>query len=266
LLINNYHKKASINLAIFPIDHYIPEKEQFQDSLKDAFQIAFDYNRPVLIGIKPKKKETRYGYIVVDKQITNVKNIKLYKILKFKEKPDENWIAESEKKFQLFWNTGIYVMPSQFIFQSIKQFLPELDKSMQIISQSIGTLDKSQTIRTQFEKIKAVSFEYAVLEKTLEILAVEGGFVWDDIGSWHAVERFIPMDIDGNIIQGEYLGIDTKNCLIINDNGLTVTIGLDNFVIIKNGPIQMIYPKNREGDIKKIISQMEKDTQFKKYL
>jgi len=48
--------------------------------------------------------------------------------------------------------------------------------------------------------------------------------------------------------------------------GLTVTIGLSDLVIINNGPIQLIYPKDREGDIKKIINQMAKDDHYKKYL
>jgi len=30
--------------------------------------------------------------------------------------------------------------------------------------------------------------------------------------------------------------------------------------------IQLIYPKNREGDIRKIINQMAKDDRYKKYL
>jgi len=131
---------------------------------------------------------------------------------------------------------------------------------------SIGTLSKRDVIKTQLKAVDSISFEYGVLEKVADLLVMKGDIIWEDIGSWHAMERFVPHDANGNIVQGEYTGIDTQNCIIVNDKGVTVTIGLSNMVIINDGPIQLIYPKNREGDIKKVINQMAKDERFKKYI
>ncbi len=265
LLITHYRGK-DINIAIFPIDHYIPEKEKFYQLLDSSFQAVLRYNKPVIVGIEPKRKEPRYGYICAATQPDHFRQMNLYPINLFKEKPDFHWIEQYSKKNQLFWNSAIYIFPASMILTFIEKYMPALDKAIKEIALSIGTLSKSEVIKTQFRKIDSISFEYGILEKVNDLLVIKGDLIWEDIGSWQAMERFIPHDAQGNIVQGEYIGLDTRNCIIINDKGLTVTIGLSNLVIINDGPIQLIFPKNREGDIKKIINQMARNERFKKYI
>ena len=265
LLITRY-RHNDINIAIFPIDHFIPEKENFYQALDDAFQVVREYQKPVIMGIQPTRNETQYGYICTGNQIVRTENKKIYQVNQFKEKPDMLWIEKNKKTCQLFWNSGIYIFPSKKILNLVKELIPELNQSIQEIARSIGTLEKGEVIKEQFRTMESVSFEYGILEKINELLIIDGQFSWEDIGSWHAIERFVQHDAEGNIVQGEHAGIDTSHCIIINDKGLTVTIGLSDLVIINNGPIQLIYPKDREGDIKKIINQMAKDDHYKKYL
>jgi mannose-1-phosphate guanylyltransferase len=265
LLITHY-RHDDVNIAIFPIDHYIPDKEKYYQVLDNAFQDVKRYKKPVIIGIKPIRDETRYGYICTGKQIIQTENHNVYQIKKFKEKPDDTWIEKNRKEYNLFWNSGIYFFPGKKILSLFEEWMPQLYQAIQKITQSIGTLEKGEVIKKQFSNMKSISFEYGVLEKIDDLLVIEGQFSWEDIGSWHAIERFVQHDENENIIQGEHAGIDTDRCIIINDKGLTVTIGLSDLVIINNGPIQLIYPKNREGDIRKIINQMAKDDRYKKYL
>ncbi|MFW6149472.1 MAG: mannose-1-phosphate guanylyltransferase [Atribacterota bacterium] len=265
LMITHY-QHDDIDIAIFPIDHFIPEKEKFQQIVNNAFQLIHKFQKPVIMGIKPKRDEKRYGYICTGKQIMEDENQSVYQIRKFKEKPNTEWIEKNKKEYQLFWNSGIYFFPGKIILSLFEQWMPQLYQSIQKIAECIGTLEKNEVIKKHFKDLEYISFEYGILEKIDDLLVIEGQLVWEDIGSWHAIERFVQHDANGNIIQGEHEGIDTNRCIIINDQGLTVTIGLSDLVIINNGPIQLIYPKNREGDIKNIINQMAKDDRYKKYL
>ena len=265
LLITHYRSR-DINIAIFPIDHYIPEKDKFYQLLDNSFQAVQRFKKPVIIGIEPKRKESRYGYICTANQTGNFKEMNLYSVKMFKEKPDSHWIEQYSKQNQLLWNSAIYIFPAHIILDFIAKWMPKLDKAINEIALSIGTLSKREVIKAQLKTVDSISFEYGVLEKVTDLLVMKGDIIWEDIGSWHAMERFVPHDANGNIVQGEYTGIDTQNCIIVNDKGVTVTIGLSNMVIINDGPIQLIYPKNREGDIKKVINQMAKDERFKKYI
>lgn len=265
LLITHY-RHQDVNLAIFPVDHFITEKDKFYTALNNAFAAIVEEQTPVIIGINPKRNESRYGYICAKKELGKTDDSEIYSVKQFKEKPDNAWIEKNKNNCQLFWNTGIYIFPSKRIMILLKKLMPGLCKSMQEITESIGTLEKGEVIKEQFQKMESISFEYGVLEKIDELVVVDGQFSWEDIGSWNAIESFLQHDADGNIIQGEHTGIDTERCIIINDKGITVTIGLSDMVVINNGPIQLIYPKDREGDLKNIINQMSKDSQFKKYL
>ena len=60
LLITHYQHN-DINIAIFPVDHFIPEKEKFYQALNHAFQVVRESQKPVIMGIKPRRNETRYG-------------------------------------------------------------------------------------------------------------------------------------------------------------------------------------------------------------
>lgn len=265
LLITSY-RHNNTNIAIFPVDHFVTDNDKFNKAIDDAFIAVNKYKKPIMIGIKSEQNETRYGYICAGKKVDETEGKNIYIVENFKEKPDIQWIEDNKKDYKLFWNTGIYVFPSSMILKLVKELAPQLDNSIQKIAESIGTLERSEVIKKQFKIIESVSFEYAILEKINNLLVIDGQFGWQDIGSWNAYERFLQHDDYGNIIQGEHSGIDTHNCIIVSDKGLTVTIGLSDMVIINNGPIQLIYPKNREGDIKKIIRQMSKNEHHKKYL
>ncbi|MBR7560547.1 mannose-1-phosphate guanylyltransferase/mannose-6-phosphate isomerase, partial [Mycobacterium tuberculosis] len=56
------------------------------------------------------------------------------------------------------------------------------------------TLDKAA-----FESARAISIDYAVMEKTdrAAVIAVSCG--WSDVGSWRAVWELSPKDGDGNV-------------------------------------------------------------------
>ena len=149
---------------------------------------------------------------------------------------------------------------------SIKKETPKLYNGLMRIKNSLGTLQKKEVVKEVFYGLEKISIDYAIMEKVSNRLVVKGDFSWDDIGSWTSMERIFSQDKDGNVIQGGHEGVDTNNCVIINDEGLVVTIGLSDLVVISSGDIKLIYPKNRESDLKKIIKRMANNEEYKKYL
>ena len=140
LLITHYRNSNDFSIAIFPIDHFIPEKDIFLQLVNHSFETVHKYQKPVIMGIKPKRDETRYGYICTGEQIVKAENKNVYQISKFKEKPDTLWIEKNKKIYQLFWNSGIYVFPSKIILHLIEDWMPRLNQAIQEIACSIGTL------------------------------------------------------------------------------------------------------------------------------
>lgn len=266
VIIEHRYKDSNTTMTILPIDHIIKEREKFLKTIEEGCKLARETGNLITIGIKPLRPETGYGYICVGEEIKNTSNITAFTVKEFTEKPN----LETAKKFisegNYLWNSGIFIWTCQDILKAIKKEMPKLYKGLMRIKNSLGTLDKKEVVKEVFYELEKISIDYAIMEKVSNRLVVKGDFRWDDIGSWTSMERIFSQDKDGNVIQGGHEGVDTKRCIVINDEGLIVTIGLSDLVIISSGDIKIIYPKKREGDLKKIIKSIANNEKYKKYL
>ena len=266
VVIEHRYKDPGTTMIALPIDHIIKEGKKFSEVIKEACVLARKTGNLITIGIKPSRPETGYGYICVGKEVEKTDNITACEVINFTEKPD----LETAKKFlsekNYLWNSGIFVWTCTDILNAIKIEVPELYHGLMKIKDSLGTLEKKEIVKEVFYGLEKISVDYAIMEKVANRLVVKGDFSWDDIGSWTSLERIFPQDKDGNVIQGGHEGVDSKRCIVVNDEGLIVTIGLSDLVIISSGDIKLIYPKKREGDLKNIIKRMANNEKYKKYL
>ncbi|MBC8499949.1 MAG: mannose-1-phosphate guanylyltransferase [Candidatus Atribacteria bacterium] len=266
VVLEHRYKDPNTTMITLPIDHIIKDGEKFLQAIKEACILARETGNLITIGIKPSRPETGYGYICVGEESEKIDNITACVVNNFTEKPD----LETAKKFisekNYLWNSGIFIWTCRDIFNALRKETPILYNGLMRIKDSLGTLQKKEIVKEVFYGLEKISIDYAILEKVSNRLVVKGDFSWDDIGSWTSMERIFPQDKDGNVIQGSHEGVDTKRCVIINDEGLIVTIGLSDLVVISSGDIKLIYPKNRESDLKKIIKRMTNNEKYKKYL
>src|SRR5438094_4824489 len=62
-----------------------------------------------------------------------------------------------------------------------------------------------------FGKARAISIDYAVMEKTSHAAVVPVSCGWSDVGSWHAVWELSDKDAQGNAAQGAAVFEDRRN-------------------------------------------------------
>ena len=63
---------------------------------------------------------------------------------------------------------------------------------------------------------------------------------WRDIGNWLALKEHLQEGPGENIVMGQHVGINTKNCLIINKGDrLIATVGLEGFVLLSSKKSRM---------------------------
>ena len=266
VILQHRYKDPNTVMITLPVDHIIKGKEKFLNTLENACDLARETGNLITIGIKPLRPETGYGYICVGKEIKRNGKITACEVKEFMEKPDFKTANNFLKQGNYLWNSGIFIWTCKDILYAIEKQLPELYTGLMKIQKYLGTLQKREIMKEVFWGLKKISIDYAILEKVSNRLVIKGDFKWDDVGSWTSMERIFPKDKDGNVIQGGNESVDTKRCVIINDEGLIVTIGLSDLVIVSSGDIKLIYPKNRENDLKKIIKNIANHEDFKKYI
>ena len=266
IVIEHRYKDPDTTMIVLPIDHIIRDKEKFLLTIKEACELARGTGNLITIGIKPLRPETGYGYIWVGEEIRKVNNIIACKVKEFTEKPNLEIANKFISEGNHLWNSGIFIWTCKDILKAIEKEMPKLYEGLLKIKTALGTLHKKEIMKEVFSSLDKISIDYGIMEKVSNRLVVKGDFYWDDIGSWTSMERIFSRDKDGNVIQGGHEGVDSKNCIVINDEGLVVTIGLSDLVIISSGEIKLIYPKKREGDLKEIIKRIANNDKYKKYL
>ncbi|MEQ8186445.1 MAG: mannose-1-phosphate guanylyltransferase [Candidatus Eremiobacterota bacterium] len=230
-----YIKDTEAPVAVVPADHFIPDREIFQKTLKEAMDVA-KKGYIVTIGVKPTGPETGYGYILRGDSLED----RAYMVKRFVEKPDINKAIEYLVSGEYFWNSGIFVFTPHVMLEEISILLPDLYEKLQIIKESIGKKEHNNVLRDVYSTITSVSIDYGIMEKTKRPVAViPASFEWSDVGSWKSLFDLQLNTSDGNgqeqgnIIEGPCVSIDTKHCFICNKTDkLVATIGLEDLFLV----------------------------------
>src|SRR3972149_706903 len=201
----------------------------------------------VTLGVKPTYPETGYGYIEGGESI----NEGAFSIKRFVEKPDEKTAEEYIKKGNFFWNSGMFVFKGSVIMREFEAYEPALLKSMWHMVSTGGTLSNEE-----YKKLPTISFDNAIMEKTRRGVVIPSEFGWSDIGSWKSLYDFLPKDKDNNVIEGDVVSSDTRDCLIKSEGRLIVANCLRNIVVVETADAVLVSDLGKSKDIKSIVKAL----------
>lgn len=241
-------------LLIMSSDGLIKDYKYFAEIISKTY-LNIPQNRWIVCGIKPTYPATKYGYININTNITE-KDLNLFKVYNFVEKPNLSLAKKMVLKNSYFWNAGIFMGNAKMILNSIKVHAPNIAKFCDQVfeAKSLKIKDEINFEKSLFDKIPNVSIDYAVMEKADNISLVPLLCEWDDIGSWDAFAKIDKSKEDSNKI----LRIDTKNSYIKSENRLIATIGVKDLIIIDNDNATLIAKKGHTENVKKIVETLRK--------
>ena len=83
---------------------------------------------------------------------------------------------------------------------------------------------------------------------------------WNDIGDWTSLADVRLPDEAGNIVSGQYLGIDTTGCIIAGTGKrLISTIGLQDMIVVETDDAILVCPRSRSQDVRKLVEKLRSD-------
>jgi mannose-1-phosphate guanylyltransferase/mannose-6-phosphate isomerase len=234
-------------LLIFPSDHVIKDIEEFRRKLQEAIALA-GKNHIVTFGIKPDSPETGYGYIEGAKAVGDT----AFKIKRFVEKPDEQTALKYVKAGNFFWNSGMFAFKASVLIKEFTEYEPQLLKSMkQMVAKGKVSADK-------YSKLPDVSIDYAIMEKTKKGVVLPSDFGWSDIGSWKSLYDFLPKGEHDNVVEGDVILQETRNCFIRGDNRLIVANDLEDIVVVETPDTVFVSNMHSSKDVKSIVGELKK--------
>ncbi|HEY6768139.1 MAG TPA: mannose-1-phosphate guanylyltransferase, partial [Candidatus Sulfotelmatobacter sp.] len=195
-------------IGMFPSDHVIGDEKAYLKTLEHGLKIASGGENIVVLGVRPTRAETGYGYIEAGAELPDGS----LRVRRFTEKPNAGTAAEFMAAGNYFWNSGMFLWSARTLANAMREHLPKTAPLLEEIAAAFGTHKFTSTFRRLYPKCENISVDYAVLERRSakgenngNIFCLPADFGWNDLGSWtalheHHVAKSAPQN--DNLISG----------------------------------------------------------------
>ncbi len=243
------------NFVVAPSDHIILKEEAFIDHLKQALSFTKNNEAIITLGIQPTRADTGYGYIKFDKK-KNEKGI--HTVERFEEKPDDATASKYYQSGDYLWNAGIFVWNAITILKEFKTLSPDIYQILAAGISKYNTSEEQEFINSAYPHTPKIPVDKAILEKSSRVFTIPADIGWIDLGTWVSLHVESDKDDQGNVVQGTYIELkDVKNSLVRAPKGkLLVIKGLDDFIVVDEEDVLLIWPKKEEQEIKDLLESL----------
>lgn len=233
-------------------DHVVQDNAAFVAACREGLAAA-STGRIVTFGVKPERPATEYGYISPGEVISG----EVHAVARFVEKPDAVKAADYVNSGYL-WNSGNFMFPAALL-------LDEYGKvdaaSVEAVSSAVAGAGRDLgfvTLEPQaFGAAKAISIDYAVMEKTSRAAVVPVSCGWSDVGSWRAVWELSDKDAQGNSAHGTAVFEDSRNCNVTTDHALVALEGVDDLVVVATADAVLVSRQQDANGLKRLVTKLK---------
>ncbi|HKB87126.1 MAG TPA: mannose-1-phosphate guanylyltransferase [Ignavibacteriaceae bacterium] len=239
---------------ILPADHIIKDIEDFHKTLREAADFADKSKGLVTIGIKPTRPETGYGYIQMEEnQVAD----HVHKVYTFAEKPNYATAVRFLESGDFYWNSGMFIWHVDAILNEIEKYMPDLHEGLTELKPAISNPDFYDALANVYGKLRNISIDYGIMEKSQNVYLIKGEFSWSDVGSWEEVYQLTNKDENGNALVGHVFTEMTVDSYIYSPDKFTSVIGVDNLIIINTDNALLVCRRDKSQDVKKIVDHLK---------
>jgi mannose-1-phosphate guanylyltransferase len=249
-------------IAILTADQLIEPPEVLQQALTDAFQfLSGNPDALVTFGIRPTFPSTQLGYIrcAAPRACQTCHNV-VYSVEAFREKPDLETARGYVESGKYFWNSGMFVWKAATILASLQEFLPAAVEPLRRIAAAWDTPQQEKTLLEWFVKLPKISIDFAVMEKSDKVHAIELQCQWLDMGSFAALADVIKSDDNGNVVvAGTSELLDCRNSIIVTEDKrhLIAAIGLQDVVVAHTPDATLVCHVSQTERLKALLELIE---------
>lgn len=244
-------KDDAVVLAL-AADHVLGDSAAFLAACNQGLTVA-KKGRIVAFGVRPERAATEYGYIKPGETVGK----EVCAVAKFVEKPDRKRATEYVEAGYL-WNSGNFMFTASNLLDEYRQFdsasVDAVTRSVNLAGRDLGfvTLEPKA-----FEAAKAISIDYAVMEKTSGASVVPVSCGWSDVGSWHAVWELSEKDAEGNSARGKAVFEDSRNCNVSSDRALVALEGVDGIVVVATQDAILVSQQRDTNGLKRLVAKLK---------
>ncbi|HTZ83397.1 MAG TPA: mannose-1-phosphate guanylyltransferase [Candidatus Acidoferrales bacterium] len=251
-------------IGMFPSDHVIADEKRYRETIARGIEVAAAGPNIVVLGIRPNRAETGYGYI----EAGGLYQGDALHVRRFTEKPNAERAAEFVAAGNYFWNSGMFLWSAQTLADALKEHLPKTAALLEQIAASYGTKKFPATFRRLYPKCENISVDYAVLEPRSakgefegNIYCLPADFGWNDLGSWtalheHHTAKSTPPE--GNLIasSGVFL-LNARGNYVHAPEKFVAAVGVTDLVVVETDDALLITTRQHAQDVGKVVKFLD---------
>lgn len=223
-------------VVVCPVDPYVDEA--YFKCVEELCKTAERGEKNlVLMGIQPTYPSEKYGYI----RSTTDDGEHFH--FAFTEKPTKEK-AEEYIRAGALWNGGVFAFKLSYVLNKSKELLGSSDYLF---------------LFENYDTLKKISFDYAVVEKetSLEVLRYNG--TWKDLGTWNTLTEAMEENTLGDVRMND----QCDNVHVINEMGIPIVcMGLKDIVVSASPEGILVSDKEQSSYIKPFVDAIDQQIMF----
>ena len=251
-------------IGMFPSDHVIADPEKFRAMLRKGIEIAAAGENIVVIGIRPTRPETGYGYIEAGEAAGDGS----VRVRRFTEKPDPERARQFLNAGNYFWNSGMFLWRADTLVKALREHLPLTADILEKIAAAYGGKRFAEVFHKLYAKCENTSVDYALLEPQSAkgegasgIFCLPSDFGWNDLGSWaalheHHVAKKRPSDGCMVNAAGSF-ALNAENNFVHAPGKFVATVGVKNLVVVETEDALLITTLEQSQNVGKVVKHLD---------
>jgi len=240
-------------VGIFPADHLIDDEAGFHIAVRAGEKIAAG-GAIVTLGVKPTYPSTGYGYIetagVVYAGGTALRAVG------FREKPNEATAREFIGRGGFFWNAGMFIFKVSKMIQLLAQNAPAVWGPFAQLNADLSNLNEVYRV------VKAISVDYAVMERLSEHVSIPCTFDWSDLGTWDAIAEVL--GASGVVAAGRGVQVPPPievdsgaNFVFPIEKKTYALVGVDDLIVVDTDDALLVVKRGQTERVKEVVDQLK---------
>jgi mannose-1-phosphate guanylyltransferase len=251
-------------LGLFPSDHVIADEVAYRGSLERGIAIAAAGENIVVLGVRPTRAETGYGYIEVGAPAPS----QALRVRRFTEKPGVERAAGFLEAGNYLWNSGMFLWSARTLTHALEEHLPKTAALLAEIAAAFGTRKFEHAFKALYPKCENISVDYAILEPRSakgeagsNIFCVPVDIGWNDLGSWTALYEHRSATqgaVEGNIVVADKtFALDASGNFVHAPGKFVATVGVTGLVVVVTDDALLITTLEHAQDVGKVVKYLD---------
>ncbi len=250
-------------MGMFPADHVVADVARFRRALKQAAAVAAAGANFVVMGVRPTRPETGYGYLE-----TGAREGKdLLRVRRFTEKPELQRALLFLRKGNYLWNSGMFVWRADTLAAALRKLRPQMAALLERIAAAWGTGKFASNLRRLYPRCENISVDFAVMEPQSAlgegksgIVCLPADFGWNDLGSWAALHQHLAAagGTRANVVESDarFL-LDADGNYVHAPGKFVAAVGVKDLVVVETSDAMLITTRQRSQDVGKVVRHLE---------